>query len=392
MKQPFFSIVIPTKDRPILLEDLLASIFNQEFQDYEIILSDNSDDNLTQEMLLKFSDERIQNVRRHGLNMADNWDQAIELCQGKYMLLFSDKMLLKQGSLEYLKQKIDLTQADCITWTIDVFCDTEMAFFPKDIDEDEMLSTYDLLSDMSKGNYPSYIRSAFHCSSCVSVSILEKIRADHGRVSFQLNPDFTMSFHVSLSIEQIYRLSESLTILRQKDFEHGYGNGHSFARKTEAVDDFLVRNNAWLEEREEIKEVPIHGSHFIIDIMLKDFYMILEMYNIDPNHYGTFEDRVAGYYFRVFNEITHRQSMHVDMKYELSLWKKLFAKEDNDIKIIANRAISKILLYRLKVKLIRFAKTIPLFYNSFVILRNLFYSKRAQTFFSLNELLEKTKI
>ena len=80
------------------------------------------------------------------------------------------------------------------------------------------------------------------------------------------------------------------------------------------------------------------------------------------------------------------------MKYELSLWKKLFAKEDNDIKIIANRAISKILLYRLKVKLIRFAKTIPLFYNSFAILRNLFYSKRAQTFFSLNELLEKTKI
>ena len=126
--------------------------------------------------------------------------------------------------------------------------------------------------------------------------------------------------------------------------------------------------------------------------MLKDFYMILEMYNIDPNHYGTFEDRVAGYYFRVFNEITHRQSMHVDMKYELSLWKKLFAKEDNDIKIIANRAISKILMYRLKVKLIRFAKTIPLFYNSFAILRNLFYSKRAQTFFSLNELLEKTKI
>ena len=54
MKQPFFSIVIPTKDRPILLEDLLASIFNQEFQNYEIILSDNSDDNLTQEMLLKF--------------------------------------------------------------------------------------------------------------------------------------------------------------------------------------------------------------------------------------------------------------------------------------------------------------------------------------------------
>ena len=40
MKDPFFSIVIPTKDRVDLVEDLLISILDQDFDSYEIILSD----------------------------------------------------------------------------------------------------------------------------------------------------------------------------------------------------------------------------------------------------------------------------------------------------------------------------------------------------------------
>jgi len=392
MKNPFFSIVIPTKDRAHLLEDLLISILDQNVDDYEIIISDNSEDNLTQAMLLKYSDPRIRNIRRHGLTMADNWDQAIELCQGKFMLLFSDKMLLKKGSLKYLQQKIKDTQSDCITWTIDVCCDTEKAFFPKNIDQDLILSTQDLLRDMSLGNYPSYIRSAFHCSSCVSVSILKKIRASHGRVSFQLNPDFTLSFHVSLLTNSIYRLSKSLVILRQKDFETGYGNGHSFYRKTQAAKNFMTSNDEWIKKTKEIKEVPIQGNHFIIDVILKDFYMVLKMHNIHPDQYATFEDRIAGYYFRTFNEITHRQSMHVDMGDELILWKESFSKENKNVKHIANKAIAKISLWRIKIKLISLLKNVPLLYKFFISIRNVIHTKKAYIYLTHSDLLDRTKI
>ena len=392
MKDPFFSIVIPTKDRANLVEDLLISILDQDFDNYEIILSDNSEDNSTQSMLLKYSDPRIRNIRRHGLTMADNWDKAIELCQGKFMLLFSDKMLLKKGALEYLHRKIEDTQSDCITWTIDVCCDTEKAFFPRNTDQDLILPTHDLLRDMSLGNYPSYIRSAFHCSSCVSVSILKKIRASHGRVSFQLNPDFTFSYNISLSIDSIYRLSKSLTILRQKDFETGYGLGHSFFRKSLSAKNFMASNSEWYKKNDKSQEVPIQGNYFSIDPILKDFYMVLKMHNVNPEKYSTFEDRRAGYYFRTFNEITHRQSMHVDMEDELILWKESFSKENKNIKYKAYKAIAKISLWRIKIKLIFLLRKVPLLYKFFVSTRNFIHTKKAYIFLTHSDLLDRTKI
>ena len=392
MKDPFFSIVIPTKDRVDLVEDLLISILDQDFESYEIILSDNSDENFTQAMLLKYSDPRIRNIRRHGLTMADNWDKAIELCQGKFMLLFSDKMLLKKGSLKYLYRKIEDTQSDCITWTIDVCCDNEKAFFPQNTNQDLILPTHDLLRDMSLANSSSYIRSAFHCSSCVSVSVLEKIRASHGRVSFQLNPDYTFSFHVSLSTKSIFRLSQSLTILRQKDFHTGYGNGHSFFRKTQSAKNFINNNAEWFKKTNEVKGVPIHGNYFSIDTMLKDFYMVLQMYKINPDQFATFEDRIAGYYFRTFNEITHRQSMHVDMNDELVLWKNSLNEENKNIKCMAYKAIAKISLWRIKIKIISLLKKVSVLFKVFVFIRNFIHTKKAYIYQTHSDLLDQTEI
>ena len=392
MKDPFFSIVIPTKDRANLVEDLLISILDQDFDNYEIILSDNSEDNFTQAMLSKYSDPRIRNIRRHGLSMSDNWDKAIELCHGKFMLLFSDKMLLKKGALKYLHRKIEDTQSDCITWTLDVCCDTEKAFFPQNMDQELILSTEDLLRDMSLGNYPSYIRSAFHCSSCVSVSILKKIRASHGRVSFDLNPDYTFSLHVNLSTNSIFRLSQSLVILRQKDFETGYGNGHSFYRKTQTAKNFLKNNEEWFKKTNEMKGVPINGNYFSIDTILKDFYMVLKMYKINPERFATFEDRIAGYYFRTFNEIIHRQSMHVDMEDELVLWKKSFNEENKNIKCKAYKAIAKISVWRIKIKIISLLKKVPILFQVFVFIRNFIHTKKAYIYQTHSDLLERTKI
>ena len=41
--KPFFSIVLPTKDRSFLVKDLVNSVINQDFKDFELIVSDNSE-------------------------------------------------------------------------------------------------------------------------------------------------------------------------------------------------------------------------------------------------------------------------------------------------------------------------------------------------------------
>ena len=100
--KPFFSIVIPTKNRATLLKDLIDSIIFQDFDDYELIVADNSDNLLVQDLLDEHKNEvRLINVKTGELNMADNWEKAINSASGQFLLVFSDKVILKQGSLGF---------------------------------------------------------------------------------------------------------------------------------------------------------------------------------------------------------------------------------------------------------------------------------------------------
>ena len=70
--KPFFSIVIPTKNKATLLKNLIDSIMFQNFDDYELIVADNSDNLLVQGLLDEHKNEvRLINVKIGDLNMAE---------------------------------------------------------------------------------------------------------------------------------------------------------------------------------------------------------------------------------------------------------------------------------------------------------------------------------
>ena len=176
IEKPFFSIVIPTRDRAFLLEGLINSIINQDFQDFEIIVADNSTDNLSQNFLADLKENNcIRNIRTGGLNMADNWDLAINAISGKFLLLFSDKMILKQGSLKFLKEFINTNHPDCVTWNIDVFIDRNSTYFDKSNKlNNRTISSEDLLKFILKSDMISFDSSAFHCNSAISYEVIKK--------------------------------------------------------------------------------------------------------------------------------------------------------------------------------------------------------------------------
>ena len=58
IKNPFFSIVIPTRNRADTLKYTIKTILNQDFQDYEIIICNNNSVDDTEEIVKKFSDKR----------------------------------------------------------------------------------------------------------------------------------------------------------------------------------------------------------------------------------------------------------------------------------------------------------------------------------------------
>lgn len=78
MSENFISILIPTYNRPNYLEMSLKSVLQQTYKNFEVVISDNSpnDDteNLIRRLIKSKSDPRIKYVHHRKFNADDNWN------------------------------------------------------------------------------------------------------------------------------------------------------------------------------------------------------------------------------------------------------------------------------------------------------------------------------
>lgn len=97
---PFFSIIIPTRDRPEVVRDIIQSIINQSFEDFEIIVCDNYLHKSAKKVVESFVDERIKYFTpQRPLSMIENWEYALTLASGKYLSVLGDKCALLPSAL-----------------------------------------------------------------------------------------------------------------------------------------------------------------------------------------------------------------------------------------------------------------------------------------------------
>ncbi len=94
-KRPFFSIVIPTYNRSHYLRLAVKSVLLQNFTDFEIVISDNSENNKSGIVCRKFKDRRIRYFKnKTNIGPIKNIYQAIKQANGEYIFLLGDDDLL----------------------------------------------------------------------------------------------------------------------------------------------------------------------------------------------------------------------------------------------------------------------------------------------------------
>lgn len=111
---PFISICIPAYRRPDYLKRLLNSIAIQKYPDYEVVVTDDSPDELVKE-ICDFYTSKIQQLRyvRNPVPLGTpaNWNAAIKLAKGKWIKLmhdddwFADEMALQEFAKVALKEE-----------------------------------------------------------------------------------------------------------------------------------------------------------------------------------------------------------------------------------------------------------------------------------------------
>ena len=74
-KPPFFSVVIPTYNCAELLNRSLSSVFSQTYQDFEIIVIDNSSTDNTQKVLKNISNQKLKVIRVNNKGFCNTYNE-----------------------------------------------------------------------------------------------------------------------------------------------------------------------------------------------------------------------------------------------------------------------------------------------------------------------------
>ena len=112
-----FSILLPTRNGGKYLKNCILSVLEQNYDDYELIISDNANNDETQEIINSFlPNNKLIYLRQDTvLSVSDNWTKTLQKSNGDYILMLGDDDFLLNGTLEILHSKlINFNFPDCV--------------------------------------------------------------------------------------------------------------------------------------------------------------------------------------------------------------------------------------------------------------------------------------
>jgi glycosyltransferase involved in cell wall biosynthesis len=225
-----FSIVIPTRDRPLLLGRVLAALITQTFVDFEVIISDNFLDKSCADVVRPYlSDERFSYKQPpHPMGMSDHWNFAIEGARGKYVTIFNEKFILCPDALGIMAAEISRNAPDVLTWQFEVFDSRQSddalffgRYHPKIKPGNAFTYSPGLeLRRRFRFDFPVFSRYEYQKNNYgkiytgfVRSGILDLIREKYGNVFLPTSPDFTSMAAILNESNHCIDINKSLMLL-----------------------------------------------------------------------------------------------------------------------------------------------------------------------------------
>jgi glycosyltransferase involved in cell wall biosynthesis len=116
---PRFSLVMTTTDRPSLLPAGVRAALAQDFDDFELIVSDNFSKIPATEILKSVWDRRVRIIRTdRRLSVSDHWEFAWEHIRGEYVMYLGDDNALHPSILSFADRAISDYDLDLVSWRV----------------------------------------------------------------------------------------------------------------------------------------------------------------------------------------------------------------------------------------------------------------------------------
>jgi hypothetical protein len=336
MSRPYFSVVIPTKNRSFLVGHAIRSVLQQTHEDLELIIADNDDDaDATRMIVAGFDDRRIKYHRSGGLSMCDNWDFGYEKAVGEYIMILEDRMALKLDALEKVHGVLYHDAHSVVVWGVDflnqVLSMQVIARYhghgrPTIVKADDILRTFLSVSRMQWCHILPLGYNSF-----VHRSVYEAIRSGKlGRVFAPIAPDYTSAFQVINSVDEVLHMGQALAVTGGS--RHSAG-GHFMLKRPERVQIMKDIGGGGCSYSElPIKVATISGS--VYNDYLKASAAL-------GGRLSTFSLSMPHYFVQCWEEIAFGRSRGVNMDEEERAWKEALSRQSEDIRYATKNALAK---------------------------------------------------
>jgi glycosyltransferase involved in cell wall biosynthesis len=217
--RPYFSILIPCFNRPELAKEALHSALRQEFVNYEIIISNNGNSSSVNNALSKLIDNpKVQLLQiTPAISMPDHWEYLRKHAKGEYILVLTDRSVLKQHALKkiYEAHVKNPNVKSVVSWPWELFYNDEKIAI-KYVNVHNRINIIDSKTYLTKcatyadSGYPYALPRGLN--SCISAEVLNKISCFCGSAFGLLNPDFSVGFRCLHTVNKFIYLGESLMV------------------------------------------------------------------------------------------------------------------------------------------------------------------------------------
>lgn len=217
--KPLISIVIPTRNRHETLPFTIKTILQQDFDDYEIIVSDNNSSADTKKVIEKINSSKIKYIRSNiDLNITNSWEQAVSNANGEYIMGIADNDGIVEGALLFLVNLLKINNYPKIinmaknnyNWPC-LDDDMRNILFLQKNQSLELIDGVEIINKVLNDNKEFY-RLPMIYNSIVHHSLIEKMKKKNGKIFNAITPDVYSGFCLAYLNKSFLYLSLPIVI------------------------------------------------------------------------------------------------------------------------------------------------------------------------------------
>lgn len=109
----FYSVVVPTFSRPAEVSELLESLLNQEYKDFEVIIADGSLDESVKQIVDRFPQlSGLIYLHEKGLGISESRNMGVQQAKGDYVIFFDSDCVIPPGYFTTVEQYLAVHPVD----------------------------------------------------------------------------------------------------------------------------------------------------------------------------------------------------------------------------------------------------------------------------------------